>query len=198
MLEQTLDTSWEKLIQKEVFDPLEMTTAGFGAMGKAGKIEQPWQHSALPFLAKLTSMPIEPGPFADNPNAIYPAGAVHCSVRDWARFVIAHLSGKTPNGKPYLSGESLQRLHTPYAGGGYAGGWIVLERDWGGGTVLHHGGSNTMNFALAWVAPKKRFAVLIVTNQAGSDEFEACNKVVERVLEWVLPTAEQSEPADTD
>lgn len=46
-------------------------------------------------------------------------------------------------------------------------GWLVVERPWGGGTVLNHAGSNTMNYAVAWVAPKRDFAVLVCTNQGG-------------------------------
>ena len=186
MIEQALDTSWEKLIQKEVFDPLQMKSAGLGAMGTPGKIDQPWQHRALPVVSKLTSRPIEPGPSADNPVSIHPGGGVHCSVSDWSQFVIAHLTGKSPSGDQYLSEKSLQFLHTPFSEGDYAAGWMVLERGWGDGTVLHHNGTNTMNFAIAWVAPKRKFAVLVATNQAGSDEPKACDRVASSVIRQFL------------
>jgi hypothetical protein len=35
--------------------------------------------------------------------------------------------------------------------------------------VYSHAGSNTMNYAVIWLAPKRDFAVLVVTNQGGSD-----------------------------
>jgi CubicO group peptidase (beta-lactamase class C family) len=182
MLEQALDTSWEKLMQQEVFEPLQMTTAGFGAMGTPGQIDQPWQHRALPVVSKITSTPIEPGPSADNPVSIHPGGGVHCSVRHWSQFVIAHLTGKSPAGTQYLTEKSLEFLHTPVSDGEYAAGWMILKRGWGDGTVLHHNGTNTMNFAIAWVAPKRKFAVLVVTNQAGSDEAKACDRVASSVI----------------
>lgn len=186
ILEKTLNISWEKLIQQEIFDPLQMKTAGFGAMGTAGKIDQPWQHRARPEGSEAESLPIEPGPAADNPVAIHPGGGIHCSVRDWSQFVMAHLTGKQPDGTRYLTRKSLRWLHTPYRDGDYAGGWKVLPRKWGDGNVLHHNGSNTMNFAIAWLAPRKKFAVLVVTNQAGRDEPIACDKVASAAIREFL------------
>jgi hypothetical protein len=36
------------------------------------------------------------------------------------------------------------------------------------GRVLTHTGSNTMHYAVAWMAPLRDFAVLIVTNEGGN------------------------------
>jgi len=55
-------------------------------------------------------------------------------------------------------------------------GWIVADgQPWAGGPALTHAGSNTMWFAVAWLAPKKDFAVLVACNQA---EAKACNDAV--------------------
>ena len=72
---------------------------------------------------------------ADNPPAIAPAGRVHCSLDDLARFAMFHLQPAT-NG--LLKPETLARLHTPPAArrADYACGWVVLQRDWAGGTTL--------------------------------------------------------------
>ena len=52
-------------------------------------------------------------------------------------------------------------------------GWIVADNQpWAGGPALTHAGSNTMWMAVAWLAPKKDFAVVIACNQANA---EACN-----------------------
>lgn len=186
ILEKTLDRSWEKLIQQEIFGPLQMKTAGFGAMGTAGALDQPWQHRARPVGMNVESLPIEPGPSADNPVSIHPGGGIHCSVRDWSQFAIAHLTGKQPDGTRYLTAKSLRWLHTPYRDGGSAGGWKVLPRDWGDGNVLHHNGTNTMNFAIAWLAPRRKFAVLVVTNQAGHKEPIACDRVASAAIQKFL------------
>lgn len=168
--EQTMNTPWETLMQNMIFDPLKMKTAGFGAMGTPGKIDQPWQHIFKD--DKLS--PIEPGRLSDNPPAIGPGGTVHCSIKDWAKFIIAHLNGHKKN-TILLKTETFQTLHTPAFGGNYALGWQVTERKWGGGTVLTHQGTNTMNFAVVWLAPNRNFAVLVTTNQGQGNTAKACD-----------------------
>ena len=169
--EKIANDSWESLMQKRIFDPLGMPSCGFGAMGAPGKVDEPWQHTLL--LAGHRA--IEPGPQSDNPPVIGPAGTVHCSIVDWGKFIGAHLRGE--QGAPgILKPETFKRLHTPSFGGDYAFGWIVTDRPWAGGRALTHAGSNTMNFAIVWMAPAKDFAVLVATNQAGGETFNACDE----------------------
>lgn len=180
--EKVANDSWENLMQKRIFGPLGMQTCGFGAMGTyAGsdpkKIDQPWQHTLILFGHRA----IEPGPLADNPPAIGPAGTVHCSIIDWGKFVSAHLRGE--QGKPgILKPETFKRLHTAPFGGDYAFGWLVLDRPWAGGPALNHAGSNTQNFAIVWMAPAKDFAVLVATNQAGGETFNACDAAASAMI----------------
>jgi CubicO group peptidase (beta-lactamase class C family) len=172
--EKVANNSWESLMQKRIFGPLGMQTCGFGAMGAPGKTDQPWQHTRL--LAR--PRPIEPGPQSDNPPVIGPAGTVHCSVIDWGKFVTSHLRGE--QGEPgILKPETFKRLHTPPFGD-YAFGWLVVDRPWAGGRAFTHAGSNTMNYAVVWMAPAKDFAVLIMTNQG--DTFEACDAAASALI----------------
>ncbi len=163
MAEQMTDATWEELIQREVFVPLGITTAGFGAPGavvgadaKPGEkvvIDQPRGH-VLPL-----GTPMEPGPSADNPAAIGPAGRVHMTIGDWAKYIAAHLDGaamvRSPlvEGEPAVAGggarvlarpgallkpESWRKLHTPAAkiapkDTSYAMGWSVTQRPWAKG-----------------------------------------------------------------
>ncbi|MFQ5494401.1 MAG: serine hydrolase, partial [Phycisphaerae bacterium] len=124
--------------------------------------------------------PIEPGPLADNPPAMGPAGTVHCSLADWAKFVIAHLEAGR-KGRRLLKASTFRKLHSPSFGGDYASGWIARKRPWGGGRVFTHAGSNNANFCVVWMAPQKRFAVLVATNCAGGDTAKACDEAV-----WML------------
>jgi CubicO group peptidase (beta-lactamase class C family) len=178
MAEEVMDAPWEQLMQQRLFAPLGMTGAGFGApgspgeIGESGAVMQPWGHDQR-------NRPQAPGPRADNPAAIGPAGTVHCTLRDWARFVTAHLEGHRGE-SPLLPRESFVRLHTAAAGGGdqYGGGWIVTTRPWakgdvGEGLALTHAGSNTMWYAVAWLAPERRFAVLVTCNQGGDEAAKA-------------------------
>ncbi len=179
MAETVTGTPWEELIQELVFEPLGITTAACGAPGSAEAMDQPWGHRA-------DGTPVPPGIGADNPAAISPAGRIHLSLRDWARFVSAHLRGDPANpnhSAALVSGETYRKMHTPAAGEGatgpgsdYAMGWGRPSRPWGGGHVLNHNGSNTMWFAVTWIAPKKDFAVLIACNQGGDGAAKACDE----------------------
>jgi len=167
MAEKVTGKSWEDLMREKIFRPLGMTTAGFGAPGTRAKNDQPRGH-------KPDGSPVEPGPEADNPVAIGPAGIVHTSIGDWAKFAAANLpSAKTKLVKP----QTLEKLHTPAPGEPkYAMGWIIADNQpWAGGPALTHAGSNSMWFAVVWLAPKKDFAVLVACNQANA---EACNDAV--------------------
>lgn len=77
-----------------------------------------------------------------------------------------------------LKPGTYQKLHTPPFGGEYALGWIVAQRDWGGGKVLNHAGDNTMNFANVWIAPQRDFAILVCVNQSGNAAFQATDAAV--------------------
>ena len=167
ILERTAHQPWEELIRKRLFVPLGMTSAGFGAPGTAKAMDEPRGH-------RENGQPVEPGPGADNPVAIGPAGIVHCTVGDWAKFVALHLEGDEGHAK-LLKPQTFKLLHTPADGQEYAMGWIVTDRDWGGGRVLTHAGTNTMWYAVTWIAPAKNFAVLVMCNQGGHEAEQACD-----------------------
>lgn len=181
--ERLSDTAWEDYITQQLFQPLGITTTGFGAMGTPGKIDQLWQH----VMDGTTHHPIEPGPMSDNPPVIAPAGTVHCAIGDWAKFIAAHVQ-EGRNAESLLKPETFKKLHTPPFGGEYMAGWIAAERDWGGGRVLMHAGSNNMNFAVVWMAPLKNFAVLAATNQGGDGAAQACDEACAAMIGKFLKT----------
>jgi CubicO group peptidase (beta-lactamase class C family) len=164
-LEEILDRPWEDLLRDRLFVPLGMTGAGFGAPASVGAVDQPWGHKAGDDGA---FEPVAPGLHADNPAAIGPGGTVHCRLADLAQYAAWHLAGARGEGT-LLHPETFERLHTPLAADSeYALGWIATERPWGGGTVLTHAGSNTMFYAVIWIAPKKDFAAVVCTNAGGA------------------------------
>ncbi|MEQ1840195.1 MAG: serine hydrolase domain-containing protein [Verrucomicrobiales bacterium] len=175
MLERVLRLSWEEQMRKAVFDPLGLTGAGFGGTGTPGKIDQPWPHGE-----DGRPMP-KNGPEVDNLPVLGPAGTVHMSFVDWAKFIADHLAGGNGGGK-LLKAATYERLHTAaQEGEPYAYGWLALERSWGG-RVLSHSGSNTMNRSVAWLAPEKDFAVLACSNQ-GSEE---CRKALDDAASMLI------------
>ncbi|GGH07160.1 hypothetical protein GCM10007420_24810 [Glycocaulis albus] len=133
MVEQLTGETYETLMEREVFEPLGMDSAGWGPPGVSGAADQPRGHR--PGLFGFSA--IEPGASADNPPAMNPAGRAHMTMADLMRFLDIHRRGAAGEETGYLSAESFERLHTPV--GNYAMGWGVR----GDGT-LSHSGSNTM------------------------------------------------------
>jgi CubicO group peptidase (beta-lactamase class C family) len=172
MLEKLAGKPWETLITDKLFRPLHMSSAGFGPPGSANTVDEPWGHTRK--LANI--VPI----WADNPPAIAPAGCVHCSLDDLARFTILHIQRSPVEG--LLRPETLVRLHTPPDNGEYACGWVVVERLWAGGSALMHNGSNTMWYVVMWLAPEKHFSVIAATNIAGKDATQGCDEVAAAMI----------------
>ena len=166
MAEQVSGDSWESLMQKRLFNPLAMASAGFGTPGQDGTVTQPWGHH-------LDGKNIRPTQ-QDNAQSLGPAGTVHCSIADWAKFAALHLAGERGHSK-LLKPTTLKTLHIPPPSCDYAGGWSVVERSWAGGTALMHNGSNTSWYATIWLAPARNLAILIATNQGDKQAEQACD-----------------------
>ncbi|MBU1348041.1 MAG: beta-lactamase family protein [Alphaproteobacteria bacterium] len=164
-IERIVGHPWEDVMRAEVFAPLGIETGGFGA--PAG--DQPWGHRG--------GVAIDPaGPVTDNPQAMAPAGTVHMSLGDYARFLRVFLT----NGDGWLSPESLAVLMRPAGAGqpAYAGGWLVAgDQPWAGGPALTHNGSNTMWYASTWVAPGVGRAFVSVSND-GEQGAAACQRLI--------------------
>lgn len=181
MVERVMNDSWEDLIRKRLFEPLGMKSAGFGWMASPGKVDQPWPH--VRENDRVVAIP--PGPGADNPLVIGPAGTVHCSLGDLAKYAAFHLDGKT-DGRSLLKPETLKMLHTPPFGGEYALGWLVVQRPWGGGTTLTHAGSNTMNYCVIWLGLGSKVGAIAATNIGGDEAAAACDEAVSAAIRRVL------------
>jgi CubicO group peptidase (beta-lactamase class C family) len=177
MAEKVTGQSWEKLMTDRLFKPLGISSAGFGSPSKAGRVDQPWGHMRSP-QGKLE--PIQ----HDNAPVMGPAGTVHLTLADWAKFAGLHSRGEMGQAK-LIKPETLKFLHTPAPGHDYAGGWNVAERDWAGGETLSHAGSNTMWLAVIWIAPKRDLAFMAVTNHpldAGARK--ACDEAIEKLIAY--------------
>ena len=172
VLEKKTGQAWEDLMRTRLFERLGMASAGFGPPGTKGLVDAPWGH-------RVTDGRVEPSQ-TDNPPIFGPAGTVHCSISDWARFVSLFLQSGS---QTLLSPRTLWTLITPAPGLDYAGGWLVTSRDWGGGTVMTMTGRNTYWVSVVWVAPRRNFAILVSTN-IGNDRFvKMSDDVVEKILQ---------------
>ncbi len=193
VLEHLTGRAWEDLMRERLFQPLGISTGGFGPPGAAGKTEQPWGHSS--FVGK----PIDPGsPAAEFPLYYGPAGLAHMTITDWAKFIGLHLRGDPANphrqaallkldtfaelhaaapAASYFMGWIMRRITflatgdaTPAAT--YGAGWAISPAGWARGTRpgdtgrrLWHAGSNGQWLSAVFIAPEIDFAVLVACNR---------------------------------
>jgi CubicO group peptidase (beta-lactamase class C family) len=193
VLEQLTGRTWEELMRERLFQPLGISTGGFGAPGSADKTEQAWGHS------QVLGKPLDPrSPAAELPLFYGPAGLAHMTITDWAKFIALHLRGDPAN--PHcqaalLKLDTFAEMHavapaTPYSKGWairgvnflatgdaapavtYCAGWLISTASWARGTLpgdtgrrLWHAGSNGRWNCGVVIAPEIDFAVLVACNR---------------------------------
>lgn len=166
--ERASGRSWEDLLHEEVFDPLGMALSDIGWPASGGRQAQPLGH------ANSQPVPVDAyvlGAF------MHPAGDVHGSIEDLARFAQAHLKGLAGE-DGVLRAETVQRLHSTAPTQGYAGGWMVERRDDGSELHWHNGSAGTF-YALVVLEPRADRAVVLATNTGGP----RCETVAWKVVE---------------
>ena len=182
--ERRTGKSWEELLGSEVFTPLGITTAGFGPPGVAGArpADQPRGHTdfvnfysgrdALDESDKTGRLIArEPDDAeADNLPTIGPAGTVHMSLRDWARFAQDQLDGQLGHGT-LLKHATYQRLHRPGLND-YAFGWLAYSDGRRPVALLAHGGSNGGWCVDVRIVPGRKTIILTATNAGSQDVCE--------------------------
>ena len=159
MAERVTGKNWETLMQERLFVPLGMSSAGFGPPRTPGEIDQPWGHRRGPETTDWLPNQV------DNAAALGPAGTVHVTIEDWARFMALWLPDASP---AILDRETLDRLITP-ASERYAAGWRVELRSWAQGEAITHDGSNTSWYTILWIAPEIGHAYVVVANSTEAD-----------------------------
>ena len=215
VLEQLTGRAWEDLMRERLFQPLGISTGGFGPPGNAGKTDQPWGHSSV------IGQPVDPGsPAAQFPLYYGPAGLAHMTIADWAKFIGLHLRGDpaNPHGQSaLLKLDTFAELHavapaTPYSKGwvmrgitwlatgdagpavSYRAGWFISPSSWARGTRpgdtgrrLWHGGSDGMSHSIVCLAPEIDFAVLVACNRGPDIAIWKTRQVVTALIRTFAP-----------
>lgn len=146
--ERATGATFEDLLRREIFEPLQMKSVGFGPTPRG----QPLGHA--------DGVALTP-PRGDNPLMWAPAGGMHMSLGDWAKFAIDQMKGRRGGGK-LLQPGAYRFLHTPREAAGPAVDWGVETQPYG--PLLIHTGSNGLWYAVTALAPDLLNAVVVATN----------------------------------
>lgn len=170
--ERATGKSYETLMRREVFRPLGMASAGFGATPRS----QTSGHN--------DGKPVGPG----NSDMFAPAGNLHMSIGDWARFSLDQLAASKGKGK-LLSAASYKLMQTTQPNGSTGLDWGIQNTIAGRqGPVLVHGGSDGYWFAFVVLFPNSGNGVLIIDNasaEMGGDA--AANAAFKAVFPLLAP-----------
>jgi CubicO group peptidase (beta-lactamase class C family) len=161
MAERVSARGWEELVQLYVFQAANMKTAGFGWPATPDNPDQPRGHfKEGDALRPQVFGEYELGAF------IAPAGDVHCSIEDLARYATLHLRGMAGRDKDF-DAETIQRLHTPPGRTkgemAYAAGWAIVDSPEVGEVHVHSGSAGTF-MATIELYPRYDMAVVLATN----------------------------------
>ena len=167
---------WETLMIEGVFKELKMRDSGFGPPGPNQAVQPTGHDQAWQSFNRNAQF------FA----VVGPAGTIHCTLSDWARFVAEHLKGVRGE-SDILSKERFDELHEPLEGQNYALGWGIEHLPAAGGKVVSHGGSNSYWVCHVKIALNKDFGVIVATNIGcdGCDPHlsaKACDEVVKELM----------------
>ena len=165
-------STWEDLIQRRIFDPLEM-------------------RSSVPVARQPDRLSNFASPHGMTHDTVYatghmniddmaPAGSIVSTARDMAQWLRFQLSGGVYRGQRLVSSAALRETHMPQMliGGGlpaddsvtvfntYGMGWIV--QDYRHALVWQHGGNTDGMTTAMGVLPDHKFGVVVLSNMAGA------------------------------
>lgn len=174
--ERVTGRSYEDLMRREIFHPLGMSSVGFGPTHDG----QPQGH--------INGKPVSKADDS-NPLMFAPAGNVHMSLRDWAKFCLDQMAGSRGRGK-LLSGASYHMMEAPLPGTENGLAWGIRDSIAGvKGPVLMHAGSDGNWNALVALFPESGNGVLVATNSA---EDMGGDKASTALLKALLPSLNPS------
>jgi hypothetical protein len=123
-----------------------------------------------------------------------PAGSIHSSANDMARYVAFQLGNGSANGKMLVSKNRLEAMHTQQIGidedfgipgvafAGYGFGWFTGE--YRGVKIVEHGGNINGFTADMQLLPEKGIGIVLLTNRDSANDFGTAARfgLIERLL----------------
>lgn len=187
-LQRATGVTWEERVRARILTPLGMTRTTFGLAETLAASDHAVPHDRV----KGKDVVI---PFRDI-TEIGPAGSIHSSANDMARWLTVLLGRGEANGERLLGVGHFMELVTPVSVMGTPGspnayglGWMLDAVE--GHTRVHHGGGIDGFTTQVELYPDDRLGIFVVTNRASVLSNLAATQLAERFLELeVSDTAE--------
>jgi len=179
-LENATGSTWETRVRERILEPLGMrrTTFGLAETEAATDVARPHDRKGLKDFVL---------PFHDL-TAIGPAGSIHSSANDMARWLGLLLGRGEASGQRLLERGGFQALVSAVSvidGDGaptaYGLGWMLDARE--GHFRFHHGGGIDGFTTQVEVYPTERLGIFVATNRASVLTNLAATQLAERFLE---------------
>ncbi|RAR45865.1 serine hydrolase [Paenibacillus sp. MDMC362] len=160
-------SSWEEVVQKRIFEPLNMTSSQFS-------VDKTQLHHdyAMPYIQIEDQARVIP---FRNIGTIGPAGSINSNIKDMANWVRFQINHGMHDGQRLVSDEMLDTLHTPHMVcdmtevnlnnthlGSYGLGWLI-EPYRGSRMVIHEGNIDGFTAHVAFM-PAEKMGVVVLSN----------------------------------
>jgi CubicO group peptidase (beta-lactamase class C family) len=185
--ERVSGKSCEELFCDYIFNPLQMSSCGFGEPWVDGTINNPWGHEKR----GNQFVPYDPDSvgYGKIPFGTPYGSIVHGSVVDLAKYGIFHLRGDLGL-ENNLSQSTFQRLHHAdpvevppgtqvTAAGFFNEGRVDPEGCW---TNVQHWGYYARGRTLFWFSPQANLGAVILTNGTEEEEITGMKPISEAVI----------------
>jgi CubicO group peptidase (beta-lactamase class C family) len=172
ILETLTKQSWEEYTKTNILIPIGMnrTRLGFIEAQQDGNFAQ--GHSA-------GLQGVQATPAFDRFPIIAPAGSIHSSVNEMAKYLIAQM-GQGENRVPRLQTKEMHKtqiaIGNPFSGGiagmtasGYGLGWFTEE--YRGVKIIEHGGNINGFTSSVQMLPQKSWGMVLLTNANNANAF---------------------------
>ncbi|MEQ1645068.1 MAG: serine hydrolase domain-containing protein, partial [Pyrinomonadaceae bacterium] len=173
LLQKQLNTNWQDLLQKTLFDPLRMKhTTAYISRAKAKK----WSVAA-PYLFNPTVAKTERGPLSKTDANLQSAGGLFASASDIGRWLSMNMNDGKLDGKQVIPADVVRLVHTgytkttrdsaPFVGDGeYGLGWQIGKYK-ADKVIYHHGGFPGYRSHISFM-PDKKIAVAVLVNDGSA------------------------------
>lgn len=175
VLEKVTGQSWEELVRKKLFEPLDMKASCF----TQDEMKQYGNYSLSYFEVDSTKQ-LKAKQYVAMSNSVGPAGSIKSTVEDMGKWMIAQLNNGTYKGRSVIPVNAINQTLVPNAIADRQARWAELSnslyclgrtiQSYKGLKLANHTGSIDGFYSNLSFVPEKELAVFIVYNQveAGS------------------------------